>query len=85
MARKAKKIKKRTPSGRSVIRRGRRNPSTAKCAGCGAILHGMPRLRPSDLRKIPKSKRKPNRPYGGRLCSKCMRDVFKKKIKQSNL
>lgn len=81
MARKFKKIKKRTPSGKSVIRRGRRKPSIAKCAACGAPLHGMPRLRPSKLKNVPKSKRRPNRPYGGYLCTRCMRDMFKKKVK----
>lgn len=81
MARKAKKIKKRTPSGRSVMRRGRRKPSAARCARCGAKLHGMPRLRPSALKKLPKSKRRPNRPYGGNLCTRCMRELFKGKIK----
>jgi large subunit ribosomal protein L34e len=81
MVRKAKKIKKRTPSGRSVMRRGRRKPSPAKCAGCGARLHGMPSLRPTALKKLPKSKRRPNRPYGGNLCSRCMRELFKGKIK----
>ena len=81
MVRKAKKIKKRTPTGRSVMRRGRRKPSHAKCANCGARLHGMPRLRPSKFKSLPKSKRRPNRPYGGNLCSSCMRELFKGKIK----
>lgn len=80
MVRVAKKIKKRTPSGRSVIRRGKRKPSVAKCAECGAKLHGMPRLKSSKLRKLPKSKRKPNRPYGGYMCAKCTRELFKNKI-----
>lgn len=80
MVRKAKKIKKRTPSGRTVIRRGKKRPAQARCATCGAKLHGMPRLKPSKLKKLPKSKRVPNRPYGGYLCSRCMRELFKEKI-----
>lgn len=80
MVRKAKKIKKKTPSGRHVIRRGRKKPSTAKCAMCGGKLHGVPKQRPSKLQKIPASKRKPNRPYGGNLCSKCMRKKFTRKV-----
>lgn len=80
MVRKAKKIKKRTPTGRSVIRRGKKRPEAAKCAVCGAELHGMPRLKSSKLKRLPKSKRVPNRPYGGYLCTRCMRELFKKKI-----
>lgn len=81
MARRAKKIKIRLPSGRSVVRRGRGKPSVAKCAVCGAKLHGMPRLAPAKLRKLPKSKRVPNRPYGGYACSRCTRELLKEKIK----
>lgn len=77
MVRRAKKIKRRTPSGRSVVRRGRGKPAFSKCAVCGAKLHGMPRLRPSGLRKLPKSKRVPNRPYGGYLCTRCTRELLK--------
>lgn len=80
MVRKAKKIKKRIPSGKSVIRRGKKRPAYTKCAECGAQIHGMPRLKPSKLKKIPKSKRVPNRPYGGNLCSSCMRNELKKKV-----
>jgi large subunit ribosomal protein L34e len=80
MVRKKKKIKKRTPSGRSVIRKGKKRPSYSKCARCGARIHGMPRMKPSELKKLPKSKRVPNRPYGGYLCTKCMRDMLKKKV-----
>jgi large subunit ribosomal protein L34e len=64
-----------------VIRRGRRKPSIVRCAECGIRLHGMPRLRPSALKKLPKSKRRPNRPYGGYLCARCTRQLFKNKIK----
>ncbi len=82
MVRIKKKIKKRTPSGRSIIRKRKRKPSAAKCANCGALLHGMPRLKPSKLKKLPKSKRRPNRPYGGYLCTRCMRELFKSSSKE---
>jgi large subunit ribosomal protein L34e len=82
MVRVSKKIKRRTPSGRSVVRRGKKRPEVAKCAKCGAKLHGMPRRKPSELKKMPKSKRVPNRPYGGNLCSGCMRELFKNRFKE---
>jgi large subunit ribosomal protein L34e len=80
MTRYGKKIKRRTPSGKSVIRRGRPNPSKPKCAECGSPLHGMPRMRPVDVKRTPKSKRKPNRPFGGNLCPKCTRAHYKSKV-----
>lgn len=84
MVRVAKKIKRRVPSGRSVVRRGKKRPEVAKCAACGAKLHGMPKRKPSELKKMPKSKRVPNRPYGGNLCSRCMRELFKEKAEKKS-
>ncbi len=82
MVRKAKKIQKKTPSGRHVMKRGRKKPSKQICSSCGAKLHGVPKVRPSDMTKIPPSKRTPNRPYRGKLCSRCMRETLKKKVGQ---
>ena len=71
-----KRKKVRTPGNRLVTHYSRGKPSAAKCAKCGKPLHGVPRLRPSGVRKLPKSKRRPERPYGGNLCPTCMRKVF---------
>ncbi len=79
MVRRAKKLKKRIPSGKSVIRRGKRKPGYSRCAVCGAKIGGMPRRHPGEIKGVPKSKRVPNRPYGGYLCTKCMRETLKKK------
>ena len=79
-SRSLKRRKVRTPGNRLVIHYRRRKPKVAKCARCGKPLHGVPRLRPSELRKLPKSKRRPDRPYGGNLCSECMREVMKEKV-----
>ena len=38
------------------------------------ILPGVPSLLPYELNKLPKSKRRPNRPYGGVLSSEAMRE-----------
>ena len=77
MAKRKKKVK--TPSGKIVVRIVRRKPKIAKCAVCGKPLHGVPREIPSRLRKLAKSEKRPNRPYGGYLCPKCMRNVMKEK------
>jgi large subunit ribosomal protein L34e len=51
----------------------KRNPAKAQCGMCGAELQGVPRKRPVEMRNLPKSLKRPERPYGGVLCSKCMR------------
>jgi large subunit ribosomal protein L34e len=45
-------------------------------------LQGIPRLRAVEIRKLPKSKKRPERPYGGYLCSECMRELFKEKARK---
>jgi len=67
--------KKRTTPGHehTTIHR-RRKPSRAKCALCGAILGGVPAERPSKLKRIPKTGRRPERAYGGRVCHKCLKN-----------
>lgn len=51
----------------------KRNPAKATCAECKKELHGVPRKRPYEMINLPKSLKRPERPYGGYLCSKCMR------------
>jgi len=70
----------RTPSKTKLTYR-RRKPSKAKCGKCGAILKGVPRDVPSKFKKIPKTKKRPERPYGGNLCSRCMREKMRLKAK----
>jgi large subunit ribosomal protein L34e len=69
-----------TPGGRTVMHYRKRKPGKAKCGVCGAFLPGTLRERPFKMRNIAKTKKRPERPYGGYLCSKCMR---KKIIEQA--
>ncbi len=68
-----------TPGGRTVSHYRARKPSHMKCE-CGAILSGVPRDVVSKIRAMTASERKPSRPYGGKLCSKCMRLAIKAKL-----
>ncbi|MFA4647085.1 50S ribosomal protein L34e [Pyrococcus kukulkanii] len=70
----------RTPGGRVVIHFERRKPKIAHCAICGRPLNGIPRGRPVEMRKLPKTKKRPERPYPY-LCPKCMRRVMKEQIR----
>ncbi|MBI2564864.1 50S ribosomal protein L34e [Candidatus Woesearchaeota archaeon] len=71
----------RTPGNRLVIHYKKRNPGKAKCRVCKNELHGIPRLRPFKMKNLSKTKKRPERPYGGNLCSKCMRKLIISKIR----
>ncbi len=77
-----RKIFVKTSSGKTKIHYKKRKHSKAKCANCGAVLHGVLRERPYKMKKIPKTKKRPQRPYGGTLCSKCMREKIVMEIKK---
>lgn len=63
----------RTPGGKNVLRHTLRKPKKAHCATCGAVLSGVARGRPAQLRKLSRSQKVPSRPYAGQLCSPCAR------------
>lgn len=54
----------------------KRLPAKAQCGGCGKELQGVPRVRAVTMRGLPKSQKRPERPYGGVLCSTCMRETM---------
>jgi large subunit ribosomal protein L34e len=68
-----RRIKAVTPGGKKKLQYKKRKPAKAICASCGDLLHGVPRERPYMIRKLSKTERRPERPFGGVLCSKCMR------------
>jgi len=67
----------RTPGAKAVLHYRKRKPAKARCGICGAVLKGVARALPSKMRNIPKCQKRPERPYGGVLCTKCMRNKFK--------
>jgi large subunit ribosomal protein L34e len=76
------KVKVKLPSGKIVIKEKGRKAAFAKCAACGKPLQGVPRLRAFKMKKLPKSKRRPERPYGGYLCSECMRELLRERARK---
>lgn len=62
----------RTPGGKVVIHYKKRKPKIAHCSECGKVLKGVIRERANKMRKISKTKKRPERPYPN-LCSSCMR------------
>ena len=76
-----KRTFKRTPGGKTVLRYKKKKPSKHVCGECGKLLHGVPRGRPYEIKKLAKTKKRPNRPYGGYLCSECSRKFFKQEAR----
>lgn len=72
-----RRMQRKTPGGRVSLTYRKRKPSKAKCAVCGVVLKGVPRERPYKMQNMPKSQKRPERPYGGMLCSKCTRKKIK--------
>lgn len=60
----------------------KRKPGKAKCAGCGKVLAGVPRERPHRMQGTAKTKKRPQRLYGGQLCSRCSRKKIIESIRQ---
>lgn len=66
----------RTPSSRVAVHRVKRKPGKAQCGMCGGDLKAVPKVRAMKLKTLAKTKKRPQRPYGGHLCSPCMRKVM---------
>lgn len=72
-----RRVFKKLPGGSTKLHYTERKPKQAHCGRCGAILHGVPRARPVDSKRLAKTEKRPERPYGGVLCSMCLRDTIK--------
>jgi large subunit ribosomal protein L34e len=69
-----KKLKRvRTPGGRIVYHRVKKKTNYPKCGLCGNILSGVPRVRPYELKRMAKTKKRPERMYAGILCPRCLK------------
>lgn len=78
-SRSLRRVYVRTPGGKNKIHYRQRKPGIAKCAVCGKSLHGIPRLLHSKFKNLAKTKKRPQRPYGGKLCSKCTKQKIMEK------
>ncbi len=76
-----RKVFVKTPGGRTALQYRERKPQRAHCRLCQAILAGVPRERPAVMRHISKSSKRPSRPYGGNLCSACLRTALQAKAR----
>ncbi|MBS3166108.1 50S ribosomal protein L34e [Candidatus Woesearchaeota archaeon] len=72
-----------TPGGRTVTHYRQQKPKKQPCAICRKPLAGVPRETASVMANLPKSSKRPERPYGGVLCSSCMRIQIQTKARGS--
>lgn len=75
-----RRVKVKTPGGRLKTHYRKRKPKIAHCAYCKKELKGVPKNLPCKIRKLSKTERRPERPYGGNLCSGCMRKEIKQRF-----
>ena len=68
--------KVRTPGGRLVMHETRKRHGDAVCAICGGILLGVRTGSKVEIGKLSRSERRPERPFGGVLCSACTRNII---------
>lgn len=76
-----RRVFRKTPGGKVVLQYKKRKPQKAHCAECGSVLAGVPRERPFKMRQMTKTATRPQRPYGGVLCTRCMRNLMKQRAK----
>ncbi|HID80249.1 MAG TPA: 50S ribosomal protein L34e [Ignisphaera sp.] len=81
-SRSMKRVIRRTPGGRVVIHYERRKNTVMRCGRCGAILNGVP-IKDSERRKLPKTKKRPERMFGGVLCARCLKEILKEAVRSS--
>lgn len=79
--RKQKKVFRKSPTGKRVTLYRKKKTAKRHCALCGARLHGIPSTTLSGLRRYAKTKKRPERLFGGVLCGKCVSRVVKEKAR----
>ena len=80
-----RRVHVRTPGGKTVLHHRKRKPAKAHCFECGKVLHGVARGRPSEIHKLAKTERRPERPFAGMLCGACMRSRMISKARSAHV
>lgn len=63
----------------------RRSPKQPTCSVTGQKLHGVPRRTTTQLKNMPKTAKRPQRPFGGVLSSEASRDIHRTKARTREL
>ena len=78
-----RRVDVRIPSGFSVRTYRTRKPGAAICGGCHKKLQGIPHLILTKFKALAKTQKRPQRPYGGVLCSVCARKEIINKVRST--
>jgi large subunit ribosomal protein L34e len=76
-----KKKAVRVPGGKSEVHMREKKTSKRVCGICRKQLHGVPHGKTTQVKQMAKMKKRPERVFGGVLCSKCAREVIKLKAR----
>ena len=77
-----RRVKVKTPGGDNKIHYRKRKTKKLTCVVCSKQLHGIPTLIQSKFRNLAKTQKRPQRPFGGVLCSSCSRKEIISRTKQ---
>ena len=78
-----KRVSKKTPGNRVSIHFRRKNPKGAFCGISGNRLNGISRKRPGRFNTLSKSKKRPNRKFGGTFSHSVVKRALEKSIWQA--
>lgn len=74
---------KKTPGTNRRVHFGKSNPRGHFCGISGAILNGIPKKTATNFNKLSKSKKRPNRKYGGTYSHKVVKTQLERTIWQT--
>ncbi len=70
-----------SPKGKPVIKHKAEKQAKAVCSLCGKLLGGMPNRSHAQMAKLSKTQKRPERKFGGILCTTCVAQVIKDKVR----
>ena len=79
-----RKVFVKTPGNRTTTHFRTKKPAKATCPVYGTVLPGVANERPTEMQNMPKTHKRPERPYGGILSSKAMREKMREKARALN-
>jgi len=68
-----RRVHVKVPGGRTLLKFKEKKPQQPHCGECGKPLPGIPRMFRAEAKNATKTKKRPQRPFGGVLCSSCTR------------
>lgn len=70
-----------SPGGKPVLKKKSAKQARILCALCKAKLGGVPHGTHAEVSKLAKTEKRPERPFGGVLCPRCLSQVIRDKVR----